>query len=64
MIHYRCILVSPSTGFVGSEEFPTVDDTAAVERVATLTRELGDRGLGFEVWQGNRLVHRQSPVDR
>jgi len=64
MIHYRCFFVDPSRGFVSSEEFYSDTDAEAVVRAATLAREHGYRSLGFEVWQRDRLVHRQALIDR
>jgi len=64
MILYRCFFVDPPRGFVGSEEFYCGNDAEAVVRAATLARERGYRSLGFELWQGNRLVRPQEPIDR
>ena len=63
LMHYRCYFVDASKGFSGAEEFQSDSDAMAVERAAALIRERGFHSSGFELWQGNRLVHRQPPID-
>jgi hypothetical protein len=58
MAHYRCFFVDPSRGFLASDEFYSASDTTAVENAETLAGKRGYRSFGFEVWQGDRLVHR------
>jgi len=64
LMRYRCIFFDASKGFVGSDEFASINDAFAVERATILWREHGTDGLGFEVWQGIRLIHRQEPPKR
>ena len=63
VISYRCYYIAVPRGFVEAEDFQTASDLTAIVRVATKVRQSGERDLGFEVWQGNRLVHRQESVD-
>jgi len=62
--HYRCYFVDPSPGFVGSEEFQATNDRSALERCMALLHKRGLRSVGFELWQADRLIHRQEPIDR
>ena len=63
VVQYRCFFVDSSGGFVATDDFHSVNDTTAVENAETLAGKRGYRGFGFEVWQGDRLVHRQEPID-
>jgi len=64
LTRYRCYFLVGVLGFAGSEDLNATSDIAAIERAATLTRRRGYHGLGFELWQGRRLILRQPPFDR
>ena len=55
MTRYQCLFVNHAGEVFGSEFIEAESDTDAIETASTLFRN--GIGNGFELWQGDRLVH-------
>jgi hypothetical protein len=59
-MQYRCFFLNLRSTIVSVEIVEAENDTDALRLSAMAFDEQGHQFTGFEVWEGSRLVHRQT----